>query len=89
MTDLHWHALNFRTASSQDAHAAWLELNSYVGRECDSLRTINAELIEALASVVGCMELQRDVIERGEHAAAWSFPINAAKKALAHANGQA
>jgi len=30
--DLEWHALNYRTASSEDAHAMWLELEACVAR---------------------------------------------------------
>jgi hypothetical protein len=34
---LHWHALNYRTAATQYADPAWLELERYVteyGRQC-------------------------------------------------------
>ena len=57
--------------------------------EGDHLRTINAELLAALETVVGCMKLQRDVIERGQHAAAWEHPIKAAESVLARARSTA
>jgi hypothetical protein len=42
MTDwketLHYHALNYRTASQDQAHAMWLELEDFVNRECDAER---------------------------------------------------
>ena len=29
---LHWHALNYRTASTQNAHEMWLRLEAYVAK---------------------------------------------------------
>ena len=56
---------------------------------CAKLEHINFELLAALETVVGCMKLQRDVIERGQHAAAWEHPIKAAESVLARAMGTA
>lgn len=44
--DLHWHALNYRTAATVHAHAAWLELEACVGRLIEREREACAALAE-------------------------------------------
>jgi hypothetical protein len=43
--NLHWHALNYRTASSQDAQRAWVELEACVSRIAETHAAAERERI--------------------------------------------
>ena len=45
--NLHWHALNYRTAASQRAEAMWLELAACVDRKIAAERERCAKLCDA------------------------------------------
>jgi hypothetical protein len=49
---LHWHALNFRTAGSQHANAAWLVLEEFVTKIKRQRNTAQAE-VKRLQTVLG------------------------------------
>lgn len=53
MQDLHWHALNYRTADTLDAHRCWQELERYVRQAELMERERCAKICDAEASIEG------------------------------------
>ena len=91
-----WHTTVIDTINGAPAMWAICDIQKGFIATVDSVNEADARLIAAapdllaaLETAVGCMKLQRDVIERGQHAAAWEHPIKAAESALARARGTA
>ena len=51
----------------------------------EKLRKRNTLLVETIQTLISIMTMQRDVVERGAHWKAWTYPIDAANKALKEA----